>query len=85
MNVEQLPCQKALDRVIAYLRGSGINPGVNECRTALELVDHALQQAPDGDYVKLVMVLLPQYFELPQSTLTLQAGPDLLRGSMSYE
>jgi hypothetical protein len=83
--VEQLPCQKALDRVIAYLRGSGIKPGVNECRTALELVDHALQQAPDGDYLKLVMELLPQYFELPQPKLALEAGPELLRGSMGYE
>jgi hypothetical protein len=83
--VEQLPCQKALDRVIAYLRGSGIKPGVNECRTALELVGHALQQAPDGDHLSLVMELLPQYFELPQPKLTLEAGPELLRGSMGYE
>jgi hypothetical protein len=83
--VEQLPCQKALDRVIAYLRGSGIHPGVNECRTALELVGHALQKAPDGDYISLVMELMPQYFELPQPKLTLEAGPELLRGSMGYE
>lgn len=83
--MEQLPCQQALDRVIAYLRGSGINPGVNECSTALELVGHALQHAPDGHCMKLVMELLPQYFDLPQPTLTLEAGPELLRGSMGYE
>ena len=83
--MQQLPCQKALDRVIAYLRGSGIHPGVEECRKALELVSHALQQDPDGDYMKLVMELLPRYFDLPQSKLTLEAGPELLRGSMGYE
>ena len=83
--MEQLPCQKALDRVIAYLRGCGVNPGVNECRTALELVGQALQQAPDGDYLNVVMALLPQYFELPQPVLALEAAPELLRGSMGYE
>lgn len=83
--MEQLPCQQALDRVIAYLRGSGVEPGVHECRTALELVGHALQQAPEGDFIELVMELLPRYFELPQPKLSLEAGPELLRGSMGYE
>jgi hypothetical protein len=31
------------------------------------------------------MELMPQYFELPQPKLTLEAGPELLRGSMGYE
>ena len=81
----QLPCQDALARVLAYLRGSGISPGVEECRIALKLVDQVLQQSPNSDYLQTTMELLPQYFELPAVKETLTAAPDLARGSMGYD
>lgn len=80
-----LPCQEALDRVIAYLRGCGVSPGVSECRTALQLVDHALQQSAGNNVMQLTMDLLPQYFDLPTTKVMLSAAPKLKRGSMGYE
>ena len=81
----QLPCQEALARVIAYLRGCGINPGIDECRSALKLVDQALQQSSNGDYLQTTMDLLPQYFDLPATKVILTAAPELKRGSMGYD
>ena len=75
-------CQRALDRVLAYLGGYGIPPTHDVCRQALQLVDAALAGGSDGTIAR-AMDLIPEYFSLPEIDVPPQR-PELRRGSIGY-
>ncbi|WP_166267750.1 hypothetical protein [Marinobacter caseinilyticus] len=75
-------CQQTLDRVIAYLRGYGIEPSNYACRRALKVVDAALADGSEGAMAR-VIDRVPEFFELPEPHVPRQR-PELKRGSIGY-
>ncbi|MEQ5834027.1 hypothetical protein [Marinobacter sp. NFXS9] len=76
-------CQQALDRLIAYLRGCGVEITSENCRKALQLVDRALAEAGSRDVMARAMDMIPEYFDLPPLAIPMQSPP-LMRGSIGY-
>lgn len=76
-------CQLALDRIIAYVRGCGVELTPEICRKALQLVDRALAEASNGEVMELAMNMVPEYFDLPRIHVP-QQHPALKRGSIGY-
>lgn len=76
-------CQQALDRVIAYLRGYGVELTPRVCRQALRVVDAAMEDGGDDDLMGRVIDRVPEFFELPELQTPLQRPP-LTRGSIGY-
>lgn len=76
-------CQLALDRIMAYLRGCGLEPTPEICHKALQLVDRALAEANNGEVMELAMNMIPDYFDLPHIHVP-QQRPTLKRGSIGY-
>lgn len=76
-------CQQALDRIIAYLRGCGVEPTPDVCRKALQLVDRALAEADGESVMERAMNLIPDFFNVPQGAIPTQSPP-LIRGSIGY-
>lgn len=75
-------CEHALERVLAYLRWSGITLTPAVTRAALQVVQEAIADG-DDDLFERIMVRLPQRFELLQ-TDRVQAAPPIHRSSMGY-
>lgn len=75
-------CQQALDRVIAYLRGYGIEPTTEVCRRALLVVDAALAEGSEGAMTRAID-RIPDFFDLPEPHIPVQRPP-LKRGSIGY-
>ncbi|MDX1635627.1 MAG: hypothetical protein R3280_13380 [Marinobacter sp.] len=75
-------CQLALDRVIAYVRGYGMEPTPAVCRQALRLVDAAMDEGSE-DLMARVIDRVPDFFELPELQLPRQRPP-MKRGSIGY-
>lgn len=75
-------CQQALDRVIAYLRGYGVEPTHDVCRKALRLIDSAMDEGGE-QLIARAIDRIPEYFELPDLEVPPQR-PDLMRSSIGY-
>lgn len=75
-------CQQALDRVIAYLRGYGVELTPVVCRQALRVVDAAMEEGSD-DLMDRVIERVPEFFDLPELQAPMQRPP-LTRGSIGY-
>ncbi len=75
-------CQQALDRVIAYLRGYGVELTPMVCRQALRVVDAAMEEGENG-LMERVIDRVPEFFNLPELRAPLQR-PALKRGSIGY-
>lgn len=75
-------CQQALDRVMAYLVGYGIEPSNTVCRMALEVVDASLAEGSEGVMAR-ALDKIPEFFELPAPHVPAQRPP-LERGSIGY-
>ena len=75
-------CQQALDRVIAYLKGYGVEPTNEVCRKALRVVDVAMADGSE-DLMARVVDRVPEFFHLPELQVPTQR-PSLKRGSIGY-
>ncbi|TBW51560.1 hypothetical protein EZI54_16940 [Marinobacter halodurans] len=80
--MQRAVCQQALDRLIAYLRGCGVEITSENCRKALRLVDRALETG-SHDVMARAMDMIPDYFDLPPLAIP-QQSPSLMRGSIGY-
>lgn len=79
----QATCQQALEWVIAYIRDCGVEPTVEDNRAALRLVEAALAQADEGDFLPTAMALIPLYFNLSLAAIP-PHQPPIVRGSIGY-
>lgn len=79
----QANCQQALEWVIAYIRDSGIEPTVEDNRTALRLVEAALAQTGQDELLPAAMALIPRYFNLSPTAIP-PHQPPIARGSIGY-
>ncbi|MBS3804540.1 MAG: hypothetical protein KGY54_08325 [Oleiphilaceae bacterium] len=75
-------CLYALNRVIAYLEGYGIEPEHEVCQKALRLVDCVMSEGSD-QLVERAIDRIPDFFELPELTVPAQSPP-MIRGSIGY-
>lgn len=76
-------CQQALERVLTYLRDSGIDLNADTCRQALRLVDQALTVGDGPDLPARCIDRVPEYFNLPAMDIPPPAPP-LERGHIGY-
>jgi hypothetical protein len=74
--------EHALGRVLAWLRWSGMPPGPELTRTALQLVEQAVADG-DADLIRRVMEALPQRIAVPEVVLPPAALP-IKRISLGY-
>lgn len=75
-------CQQALDRVMTYLHGYGVELTPAVCRKALRIVDDAMEQGNE-DLMGRVIDRVPEHFDLPELRAP-QQRPPLKRGSIGY-
>lgn len=76
-------CQQALERVLTYLRDSGLELSRETCRQSLRLVNDAMTDGDGPDLPARCIERLPEYFELPGVEFPLVAPP-LKRGHIGY-
>ena len=76
-------CQQALDRVLVYLQGDGLELTAETCRKALRLVDEAMAEGAGPDLPARCMDLVPGHFELSDLEFP-RPSPTLIRGHVRY-
>ncbi|MBL3556675.1 MULTISPECIES: hypothetical protein [Marinobacter] len=84
LNMPDIPCQQALERVLAYLGDEGVVLTTETCRQALRLVDSALAEGAGPDLPARCVSSIPDYFERPREIIP-DASPPLKRGCIGYD
>ncbi|MCR8915784.1 hypothetical protein FDP08_03595 [Marinobacter panjinensis] len=84
LNMPEILCQQALERVLAYLGDDGVVLTADTCRQALRLVESALAENASPDLPARCVASIPDYFELPCESIP-KASPPLKRGCIGYD
>lgn len=84
LNMPEILCQQALERVLAYLGDDGVVLTADTCRQALRLVESALAEGAGPDLPARCIASIPDYFERPSESIP-EANPPLKRGCIGYD
>ncbi|MCL7945721.1 hypothetical protein [Marinobacter sp. ATCH36] len=84
LDMPEILCQQALERVLAYLGDDGVVLTTDTCRQALRLVESALAEGAGPDLPARCIASIPDYFEHPSESIP-EANPTLKRGSIGYD
>lgn len=84
LGMPEILCQKALERVLAYLGDEGVVLTADTCRRALRLVESALAEGASPDLPARCVARIPEYFEHSYEVIP-DANPPLKRGCVGYD
>lgn len=84
LSIPEILCQKALERVLAYLGDEGVVLTADTCRRALRLVESALAEGAGPDLPARCVARIPDYFERSFEAIP-DANPPLKRGCVGYD
>ncbi len=76
-------CEKALERVLIYLRLDGQVLTTESCHAALRLVEEAISHGDGPDLPGRCIELIPEYFDTRTIDIPASAPP-LKRGHLGY-
>lgn len=74
--------EESLRRVLAYLRGAGLEVDPPLAMAALRLIEQVLSEHPNA-LLETVMARLPEHFTLPQPALP-PSAPPVHHGSLHH-
>jgi len=76
-------CQRALERILTYLRDDGVELDTDTCRQVLRLVENTMMEGDGPDLPARCVERVPDYFDLPGMAIP-PPTPPLERGHLGY-